>query len=109
MEVSDKEQSPCVSRYKFNQGLENIYLENTNLSRQLNVRHLKPLKKAEVMFMRSHLISARCCGEHVIHLISFNIDKDVEPSQKSKRISFALVSLFWFVRKGGRLILCHEM
>ena len=42
------------------------------------------------------------CGEHVIHIISFNIEKAVELSKK-KRCLFTLVCKKW----GGKLILCH--
>jgi len=48
--VSDEKQFSCI-----NQALENLYLENT---RQLNIRHPKPLEEVEVIFTRSHLRSS---------------------------------------------------
>lgn len=35
------------------------------------------------------------CGEHIIHIISFHSEKDVEPGKKSEKIPFALVSFFF--------------
>lgn len=72
----------------------------------MNIRHPKPLGKAEeVIFIRSHLISARSCGEHVSHIISFNIEKNVKPGKTSEKMSFCLGKSC--EEKRGKLILCH--